>query len=51
MPIVLLTIVAFIWTWNYFGLQTPMNEVIKGDVRNDGVEVIVTYGNYFNSTL
>lgn len=51
LPIILLSVVVIIWAWNHFSLQTLMNEVIKGDIRNDGINISVSYGNYFNSSV
>ena len=48
-PAILLLAVALIWGWNYFNLQISMNEVINEDNRNEGIDVSVTYGNYFNT--
>jgi len=36
---------------NYFQLQSQMNNVLKDDPRNNGVEVSVHYSNYVNSSI
>lgn len=36
---------------NYFQLQSQMNDVLKDDPRNNGVEVLVHYSNYVNSSI
>ena len=36
---------------NYFQLQSQMNDVLKDDPRNNGVEVSVHYSNYVNSSI
>jgi len=44
--------VAAIYAVNYFQLQQPMNQTIKSDPRNDGIDVSVRYSNYIDpSTL
>ena len=40
-----------IYGFNYFQLQSQMNDVIKGDPRNNGVEVAVHFGNYVNPSV
>jgi hypothetical protein len=37
--------------FNYFRLQSQMNDVLKDDPRNNGVEVSVYYGNYVNPSI
>ena len=36
---------------NYLWLQSQMNDVLKDDPRNNGVEVSVHYGNYVNPSI
>lgn len=50
-PAVLLSFVALIWLWNYFSLQTSINAVIKEDIRNNGIDISVTYGSYVNPSV
>jgi hypothetical protein len=40
-----------IYGFNYFRLQSQMNDVLKDDPRNNGVEVSVHYGNYVNPSI
>lgn len=41
-----------IYAVNYFQLQSALNSTIKGDPRNNGIDVSAHYGNYVNpSTL
>lgn len=47
----ILLVVIFIYGFNYFQLQSKMNEVIKDDFRNRGVKVSVHYGNYINPAV
>jgi hypothetical protein len=47
-----LLLVAGVYGWNYLALQSPMNEVIREDARNDGISVSTHYGYYLDpSTL
>lgn len=47
-----LLLVAAVYGWNYLTLQSPMNEVIREDARNDGVSVSTHYDYYLDpSTL
>lgn len=39
-----------IYGFNYFQLQSQMNDVLKGDPRNNGVNVSVHFGIYVNSS-
>ncbi|BAI80353.1 conserved hypothetical protein [Deferribacter desulfuricans SSM1] len=47
----ILVAVIAIYTFNYFQLQSKMNNVIKSDPRNSGIEVSVHFGNYFNPSV
>jgi len=38
-------------TANVFCLQSQMSDVLKGDPRNNGVEVSVYYGNYIDPSI
>lgn len=40
-----------IFALNYFPLQIPMNEVLKSDPRNGGIEVTVRYSNYVDPSI
>jgi len=40
-----------IFSFNYFQLQSRMNDVLKSDPRNNGVEVSVHFGNYVNPSI
>jgi len=40
-----------IYCFNYFQLQSKMNDVIKGDPRNNGIEVSVHFCNYVNTSI
>ncbi len=48
--IIILTTVVGIYCFNYFQLQTQMNDVIKEDYRNNGIEVRVHYTNYVKTS-
>jgi hypothetical protein len=37
-----------VYTWNYVGLQSPMNEVLAGDSRNEGISVSVHHEYYLS---
>ena len=47
---VLVTIIG-IYGFNYFQLQSQMNDVLKGDPRNEGIKVSVHFGNYVNPSI
>lgn len=47
----ILVVVAGIYGFNYFQLQFQMNEVLKGDPRNNGIEVKVHFCNYVNPSV
>ena len=51
LPLLAAAVLAGIYSFNYIQLQNPMNEVLKGDSRNTGVEVRVHYGNYVNPSV
>jgi len=44
-------IVIGIYGVNYLQLQSQMNDVIKNDPRNSGIEVSVHFGNYINPSI
>jgi hypothetical protein len=47
-----LLLIAAIYGWNYLALQSPMNEVLREDARNNGISVSVHYSYYLDpSTL
>jgi len=49
--IIFISIPVFVYGWNYFSLQFPMNDVIEKDPRNKGVEVSVHYKTYINPSV
>lgn len=49
--ILLLIVAGAIYGYNYFNLQSPMNDVIESDYRNKGIEVTVSYENYVNISI
>src|SRR5665648_755455 len=51
-PFIFILVLAIgIYGFNYFSLQSKMNDVLKDDPRNNGVEVSVHYGNYANPSI
>jgi len=40
-----------VYSINYFQLQAQMDNVLKDDPRNNGVEVSVHFGNYINPSI
>lgn len=48
--LVVLVAVIGIYGFNYLRLQSQMNDVIKADARNEGIQVSVHYGNYINTS-
>jgi len=46
-----LVVTIGIYGFNYFRLQSQMSDVLKGDPRNEGVEVSVHFGNYVNPSI
>lgn len=48
---IILVVIIGIYSFNYLQLQSQMNDVIKGDPRNNGVEVSVHFGNYVNPSV
>jgi hypothetical protein len=45
-----LVLIIGLYLFNYARLQSKMDGVIKGDVRNKGISVSVHYGNYINTS-
>ncbi len=50
-PLGVILILGAIYSFNYIGLQTSMNEVLKDDPRNRGVDVNVHYQSYVNMSV
>jgi hypothetical protein len=50
-PLALIVILGAIYSFNYIGLQTSMNEVLKDDPRNRGIDVNAHYQNYVNMSV
>jgi hypothetical protein len=50
-PLLLIVIPGGIYGFNYLTLQNQMNEVLKSDPRNKGVEVSVHYQTYINPSV
>lgn len=46
-----LLLIAAIYGWNYLALQSPLNEVIREDTRNDGISVSTHYDYYLNPSI
>jgi hypothetical protein len=49
--IVLIILVLIIYAFNYFQLQSNMDNVLKNDPRNNDIKVSVHYGYYINSSI
>jgi len=47
----ILLVIVGLYAFNYLKLQSPMNKVIKGDKRNNGIEVSVHFENYINTSI
>lgn len=50
-PLILVFALVGVYGFNYFTLQNAMNEVLKTDPRNKGVEVSVHYQTYVNPSV
>lgn len=49
--ILLIVVAGVIYGYNYFSLQSTMNDVIESDYRNKGIDVSVSYENYVNISV
>lgn len=51
LPLLLLSLIAGVYGYNYVKLQAKMEEVISEDFRNQGIEVSVHYAGYLNPSV